>query len=85
LSDQGSNLDFPESKSGVLPITPSDKNNPGFTPLFGLANVEELPQRRKAAEKPRRNFDQIFKFSEYAPFRAEMIGFYRRHERLQRW
>jgi hypothetical protein len=25
LSDQGSNLDFPESKSGVLPVTPSDK------------------------------------------------------------
>jgi hypothetical protein len=24
LSDQGSNLDFPESKSGVLPVTPSD-------------------------------------------------------------
>jgi hypothetical protein len=23
LPDQGSNLDFPESKSGVLPVTPS--------------------------------------------------------------
>jgi hypothetical protein len=25
LSDQGSNLDFLESKSSVLPVTPSDK------------------------------------------------------------
>jgi hypothetical protein len=42
LSDQGSNLDFPESKSGVLPVTPSD-SLPEILPgtlFFGLANVE---------------------------------------------
>jgi hypothetical protein len=44
LSDQGSNLDFPESKSGVLPVTPSDNHTKTpFSlrkPHFGIANVE---------------------------------------------
>jgi hypothetical protein len=41
LSDQGSNLDFLESKSSVLPVTPSD-NFPSVTVAsvpFGCANV----------------------------------------------
>ena len=38
LSDQGSNLDFLESKSSVLPVTPSD-NFPVSYALVGTANV----------------------------------------------
>jgi hypothetical protein len=38
LSDQGSNLDFLESKSSVLPVTPSDNFPVGYVP-FGSANV----------------------------------------------
>ena len=38
LSDQGSNLDFLESKSSVLPVTPSDSFPVGGVP-FGIANV----------------------------------------------
>ena len=38
LSDQGSNLDFLESKSSVLPVTPSD-NFPVGDLSFGSANV----------------------------------------------
>jgi hypothetical protein len=38
LSDQGSNLDFLESKSSVLPVTPSDNFPAGYVP-FGTANV----------------------------------------------
>jgi hypothetical protein len=42
LSDQGSNLDFLESKSSVLPVTPSDNFPVGYVP-FGSANV--LPEK----------------------------------------
>jgi hypothetical protein len=45
LSDQGSNLDFLESKSSVLPVTPSDSFPAGYVP-FGTANV--LPEKFEA-------------------------------------
>jgi hypothetical protein len=46
LSDQGSNLDFLESKSSVLPVTPSD--NPSRfqdTLKKGFAKVELFSKR----------------------------------------
>ncbi len=45
MSDQGSNLDFLESKSSVLPVTPSDNFPVGYVP-FGTANV--LPEKFEA-------------------------------------
>jgi hypothetical protein len=54
LSDQGSNLDFPESKSGVLPVTPSDNTSarmikPAQNPKFGIAKVELFFKNDKTA------------------------------------
>ena len=46
LSDQGSNLDFLESKSSVLPVTPSDSFPVSYV-LFGSANV--LPEKFEAS------------------------------------
>lgn len=50
LSDQGSNLDFPESKSGVLPVTPSDN----FQSFKTLKNLCQLTCRSRPFRQIRR-------------------------------
>jgi hypothetical protein len=69
LSDQGSNLDFLESKSSVLPVTPSDNFPAGYVP-FGSANVRlEIFSasfwRKKSEEKMR---------GTWAESRSRLIG-----------
>jgi hypothetical protein len=55
LPDQGSNLDFLESKSSVLPVTPSGNTSEyAFLitqGLIWLAKVELFPKRKTGAEK----------------------------------
>ena len=50
LSDQGSNLDFLESKSSVLPVTPSDRFPAGGVP-FGAAKVQLEPYEASGGVK----------------------------------
>ena len=50
MSDQGSNLDFLESKSSVLPVTPSDRFPAGGVP-FGAAKVAKEQYEARGAAK----------------------------------
>jgi hypothetical protein len=52
LSDQGSNLDFLESKSSVLPVTPSDSFSASDV-LFEAAKVQK--ERYEARGRPKKN------------------------------
>ena len=69
LSDQGSNLDFLESKSSVLPVTPSDNIQAatGVGVPFGSANV---PRERFKANFPAKKFQKYFEApaTKYAVF-----------------
>jgi len=48
LSDQGSNLDFLESKSSVLPVTPSDSVPGGWCAVQGCKGTKRMIRGKRA-------------------------------------
>ena len=51
MSRQGSNLNSPESKSGVLPITPQDIKKPGWRAGRARYKVQDLSGNRQPAHE----------------------------------